>query len=226
MRCPAPAPGLERDYASGNLLFADKRADRVARLRAVARRAFAERGYDGASIRLITSRARANLGAVTYHFGSKQALYFAVLEDFTIPLREKITALATASRPAIDRIGAVIEVYYDQFARFPEFPALVIHELALGRPLPPPIRDSLKRIQPVLFQLIADGQREGSVRPGPPVPIIMSILSQPFYFAMVRRIVGEIVGPEFERPEFRTHLIQQAVAFVRRGLAPDRRNEA
>jgi TetR/AcrR family transcriptional regulator len=196
------------------------------RLKAVARRAFAERGYDGASVRLITSRARANLGAVTYHFGSKEALYHAVLEEFTVPLGQRIVALAAAPRPAIERIGTVIEAYYDQFVRFPEFPALVIHELALGRRLPPPIRETLQRAQPALFGLIADGQREGSVRSGPPVPLIMSILSQPFYFAMVRRLVGEIVGPEFERPEFRAMLIQQAVDFVRRGLEPDRRDRA
>ena len=191
------------------------------RLLTAARRVFAERGYEGASIRLITARARANLGAVTYHFGSKEKLYYAVLSEFTVPLGQKVVGLATASGPAMERIAAVIEAYYDQFARFPDFPALVIHELALGRKLPSPIRETLERVQPALFKLIQDGQAEGSIRGGPPVPIIMSILAQPFYFAMVRRLVGQIVGPEFEQPGFRAMLIQHAVDFVRRGLAPE-----
>ena len=196
------------------------------RLLTAARRVFAERGYEGGSVRLITARARANLGAVTYHFGSKERLYYAVLSEFTVPLGQTVVERASAPEPATKRIGAVIEAYYDQFARFPDFPALVIHELALGRKLPPPIKDTLDRVQPALFKLIQDGQAEGSVRAGPPVPIIMSILSQPFYFAMVRRLVGQVVGPEFEKPEFRAMLIQHAIEFVRRGLAPEAREVA
>ena len=40
---------------------------------------FAKRGYDGASVRDITRLAGTNLGSVTFHFGSKRALYGAVL---------------------------------------------------------------------------------------------------------------------------------------------------
>jgi AcrR family transcriptional regulator len=196
------------------------------RLLTAARRVFAERGYEGASIRLITARAKANLGAVTYHFGSKEKLYYTVLSEFTVPLGQTVVERATAPGPATKRIAAVIEAYYEQFARFPEFPALVIHQLALGRKLPPPIKGALDRVQPALFTLIQDGQAEGSIRAGPPVPIIMSILSQPFYFAMVRRVVGQVVGPEFETPEFRAMLIQHAIDFVRRGLAPAAREGA
>ena len=54
----------------------------------VGQRLFAERGYDASSVRDITGSAGANVGAVTYHFGSKEALYQAVLERALAPLRE------------------------------------------------------------------------------------------------------------------------------------------
>ncbi len=41
---------------------------------------FAEQGFDSASTRAIAEACGANLAAIHYHFGSKQALYLAVLD--------------------------------------------------------------------------------------------------------------------------------------------------
>jgi AcrR family transcriptional regulator len=41
---------------------------------------FAETGYEGGSVRLITQRAEANQAAINYHFGGKDGLYREVLE--------------------------------------------------------------------------------------------------------------------------------------------------
>lgn len=40
---------------------------------------FAERGFEGASIRSITARAGANVAAINYHFGSKTELFKAMI---------------------------------------------------------------------------------------------------------------------------------------------------
>src|SRR5690606_39644468 len=54
----------------------------------------AERGFSETSLRLITSKAKVNLAAVNYHFGSKNALIQAVfarfLHPFTTLLRERV----------------------------------------------------------------------------------------------------------------------------------------
>jgi len=44
-----------------------------------AERLFAERGFEGASLRAITGKAAVNLAAVNYHFNSKEALIRAVV---------------------------------------------------------------------------------------------------------------------------------------------------
>jgi AcrR family transcriptional regulator len=46
-----------------------------------AERLFAERGYDGTSIRAIVAKARVNQAAINYHFGGKEGLYREVLRE-------------------------------------------------------------------------------------------------------------------------------------------------
>jgi AcrR family transcriptional regulator len=61
-----------------------------------AERLFAEQGFDGASLRAITSSARVNLAAVNYHFNSKEALLQSVFARKLAPLNRKRLALLDA----------------------------------------------------------------------------------------------------------------------------------
>jgi AcrR family transcriptional regulator len=78
-----------------------------------AERLFAARGFEACSIRDIVSAARANLGAVTYHFGSKKGLIQAVIERRLHPLNEErlrrldqAESMAGAGGPALEEILA------------------------------------------------------------------------------------------------------------------------
>ncbi len=54
-----------------------------------AERLFAEHGFSATSLRNISAAAGANLAAVHYHFGSKEALIKAVLERRLVPLNQE-----------------------------------------------------------------------------------------------------------------------------------------
>jgi AcrR family transcriptional regulator len=61
----------------------------------------AERGFDAASLRAITARAGANLGAVNYHFRSKEALIQAVFARRLQPInQQRLAALDACQRRA------------------------------------------------------------------------------------------------------------------------------
>jgi AcrR family transcriptional regulator len=55
----------------------------------VAEELFAERGIDAVSIRDIIGAAGANLGAINYHFGTKEKLIAAVLERRMTPIKQQ-----------------------------------------------------------------------------------------------------------------------------------------
>ena len=64
---------------------------------------FMEHGFEATSLRAITAAADANLAAVNYHFGSKEALFESVLTRRLDPMNQErvdlLTALEHASAP-------------------------------------------------------------------------------------------------------------------------------
>jgi TetR/AcrR family transcriptional regulator, regulator of cefoperazone and chloramphenicol sensitivity len=64
------------------------------RLLDTAERLFAEGGFAGTSVREITDAAGANLGAVNYHFRSKESLYAEVFARRAALLRDPVVAAA------------------------------------------------------------------------------------------------------------------------------------
>lgn len=65
-------------------------SDTVDRILDAAEELFAERGFSETSLRMITSKAKVNLAAVNYHFGSKNALIQAVFARFLTPFAETL----------------------------------------------------------------------------------------------------------------------------------------
>lgn len=60
---------------------------------------FAEQGFGGTSLRSITAAAGANIAAVNYHFGSKEALIEAVFARRLLPMNEeRLQRLAALER--------------------------------------------------------------------------------------------------------------------------------
>src|SRR5262245_35079543 len=100
------------------------------RLLDVGRELFCRRGYDGVSVREITSQAEANLGAITYHFGSKESLYHAVIDSIAEGFAAGLSQIAESPKPALDRIEAIVRLGLNKFAKGPRAPAILLRELS------------------------------------------------------------------------------------------------
>ncbi|MFL6584034.1 MAG: TetR/AcrR family transcriptional regulator [Chthoniobacterales bacterium] len=71
----------------------DTRSDTKLAILNAAERVFAAHGFKSSSLRAITAEAQVNLGAVNYHFASKDALILAVLRRRMKPLNDQRLAL-------------------------------------------------------------------------------------------------------------------------------------
>lgn len=111
------------------------------RLLDTAERLFGERGYDGVGMRELAAEAQANLGAATYHFGSKKALYietfmrrFRPINAERLKLLQQAQAEAKAQRrpPTVEKIiECLARPAYVLGLEHPNFNALLARNLLM-----------------------------------------------------------------------------------------------
>jgi AcrR family transcriptional regulator len=190
---------------------------RTALIRA-GRSLFATRGFDGTSVRDITRRAEANLGAITYHFGSKRGLYEAVLEAGLSPMVDRVGEAASGDGPPLERIEAVVDVFFDHLAANPDLPRLLMQEVAAGKRPPAEVVAILRRNAGHIAEILADGRREGTVRPGHPLLSAISVVSQPIYLTVMAPLLRQVGGVDLQDPTTRREVANHVKAFVRAGL--------
>lgn len=151
---------------------------------------FARQGYAATSIREITRRADVNLGAVTYHFGSKRELYDTVLESALVPVVEEVESHLDGEAPAIDRLERAVRGIFRCLREDSDLPALLFQEIAAGRQPPAPVTACLGRLVEAFSDLVRQGKAYGSIEAGDPYLAATSVLSQTVSHALLHRGLG------------------------------------
>jgi AcrR family transcriptional regulator len=114
----------------------------VARLLDTAERLFGEHGYDGVGMRMLAEEAGVNLGAATYHFGSKESLYIETfMRHFRPTNAERLRRLREAEAQADGQPLAVEKIVecmirppYESGLQHPAFQRFLARNLLM----PPP----------------------------------------------------------------------------------------
>ena len=82
-----------------------------------AEQVFAEKGYDGATIRAISQQANVQLGALHYYWGNKQALFQEVIQRRFAPVVEarlsRLQQLTDGPPEARNNILEILNAYYE-----------------------------------------------------------------------------------------------------------------
>ncbi|MGD0993477.1 MAG: TetR/AcrR family transcriptional regulator [Gemmatimonadales bacterium] len=189
------------------------------RLIEAARQLFASAGFDATSVRDITSRAHTNLGAITYHFGSKEALYHAVIERFATPIADRIAAISGEAGPPLERLTRCVRAFLEHIWRHPEMPRLIMREMASDRPLPEPVARVIRRNIESFGRIIVEGQADGSIRRGEPHLLALSVGGQPLFLTLASKAIRHALGKDPSDPSIRELVAETVLTNMRGALA-------
>lgn len=132
---------------------------------ATAERMFAEHGFDGVSVRDVTRAAGTNLGAVTYHFGSKKELFGAVMavkfEHFHVMMDE--IRMASLS-PELKLRRLMTDFAMEVLHRDPGLKIFFIEALTGAERLTPEAIKTMNERNRLFIDIIADGIGSGLFR--------------------------------------------------------------
>jgi AcrR family transcriptional regulator len=175
------------------------------RIVAAALEEFAARGFDGAKVDRIASRADANKAMVYYHCPSKAALYLEILKEQFGALGEAVAASRTAGASPDDQLRVFIATIAREALERPYFPAIWLREIAEGgRHIDRSIVLALRRVLETLAAILAAGEASGRFVRANPLVVQISIVAPLMFFAAsapFRDRAIELAPSEFPRAE-------------------------
>jgi AcrR family transcriptional regulator len=148
------------------------------RLLNAAVRVFDRKGYGGASVREIAELAGVTKPALYYHFGSKEGLLLAILEQAKREVESAMERALARQGTARSRILAMCEEVYGLFGQNVPI-ARVAHAVFLGPPDGAPPFDVTvfeDRFRGTLEQILADGVASGELRDVAPRDVALAVM--------------------------------------------------
>ncbi len=112
---------------------------------------FAEKGFEGCSIRDLAARADVNVAMINYYFGSKDNLFVSIIEYKAQFMRGKLDEIESNTQMnEIEKIDAIIESYVDKILSQPFFHRIMYQEL---------LRADRKELHERIMQIFARNTR-------------------------------------------------------------------
>ena len=183
------------------------RARTRARILRAARAEFMRHGYSGARVERISRTGRSSDRMIYYYFGSKKALYLAVLEAVYDELGEAESALAIDAGEPLEALVALIAFTWNYYLAHPEFVALLSNEnLQRGRHVAKSakVKQLSRPVLGILETILAEGTRQKVFRSGLDVKKVYLTLAALGYFYLSNRYtLSSFLGTDLMRADER-----------------------
>ncbi len=129
-----------------------------------AERLFAERGFDGTSVRDIAHEAGVNIAMISYYFGSKEKLMEALLEWRVGEIKIRVESLIKDNRyTPLEKVNMLIDEHIDRAMQKQSFHKIMVSVQVTNKN--PSILKAANKVKvrnaKVIAELIKDGQKKG-----------------------------------------------------------------
>ena len=194
---------------------------------------FAERGFDGASIREIAEQAGATKALIYHYYANKEALYQTLLEDAVSGVVTQIEAIAADGSEPETQIRAVVQVFIDAYHDAPHRFQMVQRTIDDHHAIAAVLADRwFSRAHRALQDIVARGVRQGSLKPLPVRMVPFAVIGLVIHTLRGQKLVGH-VDPQLSGEQVLSALPDLVLALLtvesgqtkigRRGARPSRR---
>ncbi|WP_269505602.1 TetR/AcrR family transcriptional regulator [Burkholderia sp. IMCC1007] len=184
-----------------------------------ARRTFAKRGYDATSVREVARELGIDAALIAHHFGTKETLWLAVVEqiaELAQPQFDALRALRTSSLPHRERVRRAIELCVDHEFKEPDigmfFSTAATEEGArldcLQQRIVRPYHDAM-------FPLLAEAVEAGEIRPVDPTVLFFMIASAVGTTVSYSHMMLEFTSLPTRQDAFRQAVLDVALSILR-----------
>ena len=153
----------------------------------VAETLFAEKGFDGTSIRDISKVAKINVAMISYYFGSKERLLQSLIVYRTTDIKTQLEHLLEEDLEPIEKVNKLIEIYINRINNNKGIYRILHFELSSKKreQILQAFTEFRKGNLKYLESIIEEGQRKGVFRKDIIIPLITpTILGTFFHFHM------------------------------------------
>lgn len=186
----------------------------------VAEKLFAEKGFDGTSIRNIAKEAGINIAMVSYYFGSKEKMLEALILSRTSDLKIQLESLLNEALEPLEKLNKLIELYMARIQKNRCIYQIVQAELSNNKR-----SVDLKAFNEVrksniesLGKIIHEGQEKGIFRKDVNVTLIPpTVFGIYFQFQMGRSLYEEVFELKTDA-QFDNYIKNELTAYIKQTL--------
>ncbi len=199
--------------------------DKQIRILQVAERLFAEKGFDGTSIRDISREAGSNIAMVSYYFGSKEKMLEALILHRIRDMRLQLENLMRENLSPPEKMERLVDLYLERVNKNRCIYQIVQFELASNkRKLDmKQFLDVKKQNLAYLEQIVREGQQQGLFRKDVNITLLPStLIGTYFHFQANRLLYEDILGLDsdsrfeaYVTGDLATHIKQTVNALLR-----------
>ena len=154
---------------------------------------FAEKGFNGTSVRDIAEKAHVNLAMISYYFGSKDKLLESLFDYRGEHVKLKLESMVEdKTLGSFEKLDLLIDHYIEKIMTQQCFSRIMLREQVVNHTgiTAELITQMKKRNQQIISKLIHQGQKKGEFKRSIDIPLMMATLvgtaghiiaTQPYY---------------------------------------------